>query len=165
MSEEEVNHEEGENTDQTFQENLDPSGFTERTFSSGRTLKFVTQLELIQLFVRRMKQINDPNSPHNRFAPSVTNKLGNDASFIDLLCAEILDTTFKYPLMLKRGDGYLRVHKDLAVYETIVDYFVTVTRDGGISFDPINTTYGESAKLFAKEIEDYYSYIQTMKLK
>jgi hypothetical protein len=117
--------------------NIDPSGRRERSIRAESTLCFVTQLEALELLIRRKKQLENLTGKYNQIDPRIINKVGKNASILVLMLAEILDREVEYPLLIKRGDKFLRLHKDLLVIPAIVDIVVLSDETGNVSFDPI----------------------------
>ena len=118
--------------------NVNFSGVDTRVIEHGATLEFVTYLEIERLVVERMKQLDDPKSPHNAIAKQVLERYGAGVDRVSLLLAEILDESVKYPLRIVRGKKSLEIHKDLVVLPDIVNVFVlSKGTDGSVSYDNI----------------------------
>lgn len=130
--------------------NVEFAGVDTRVIAWGATLQFVTYLELERLVIERLKQLNDPHSPHNVIAPQILEKHGLAVDCVSLLLAEIMDPTLDYPLRIVRGGHALRIHKDLLVLPELVNTFVLSKPDGSVSYD---TFVDDMENGFFSEIE------------
>ncbi len=110
-------------------------GATSRTFSYEERPDFVSYLEIEALLMERMKQIDNPLSPHNQIHSKIVEKHGSGANVMLMCLAELADKTITYPLCIMHGDRQLVIHKDLKVHRGMINIIVAKTADGSVSFD------------------------------
>jgi len=117
--------------------NIERSGKTERNVRTEDTLCYVTYIEILGLLIKRKEQLDDPDGKYNEIHPSVVARVGASAPILVMMLAEIMDKNVKYPLAIKRGDNYLKIHEDLEVYNSQLDIVVLMNARGEVSFNSV----------------------------
>jgi hypothetical protein len=112
-------------------------GFNNRNIDVGNTLSFVTHLEITQLLIKRMEQLNDPVGKFNQISQKIIVEYGSDTGLLKLMIAELMDSSIEYPLMLKRGSSWVKIHTDVEVFDEMIDMIVLTTETGEVSFNSV----------------------------
>lgn len=134
-----MSHDDHNEDDENEETNVEKYIWTQEDLKvrSENTLRIATDIEVLALMKERIKQLSAPEvGPLNPpMSQRVLNIVGTSADIIRMITLELSDPTVDFPVLIKRGEKYLRPHKDVYILRKSLDFSFLPDSSAGISFE------------------------------